>query len=170
MDGFPFQDGAWMEVADGRESEPEVAGGTQRQRERGRRQPGEGEGGGSIGYVEYIYALQHQLNFGKVRNQAGKFVAASLESIGEAMDRAAPVEDDFKISIVNAPGDGAYPIASFTWMVVPARIADEAKRAAVVGFLKWMLGPGQAQSAALGYVALPKELVKREEAASDGIR
>ena len=128
------------------------------------------EMGGSIGYVEYIYALQHHLNFGKVRNQAGKFVAASLESIGAAVDRAAPMADDFKISIVNAPGDGAYPIASFTWMVVPARMADEAKRAAVVGFLKWMLGPGQAQSAALGYVELPKELVKREEAAIDGIR
>jgi len=128
------------------------------------------EMGGSIGYVEYIYALQHHLNFGKVRNQAGKFVAASLESIGAAVDGAAPMADDFKISIVNAPGDGAYPIASFTWMVVPARMADEAKRAAVVGFLKWMLGPGQAQSAALGYVALPKELVKREEAAVDGIR
>ena len=128
------------------------------------------EMGGSIGYVEYIYALQHHLNFGKVRNQAGKFMAASLESIGAAVDGAAPMADDFKISIVNAPGDGAYPIASFTWMVVPARMADEAKRAAVVGFLKWMLGPGQAQSAALGYVELPKELVKREEAAIDGIR
>ena len=128
------------------------------------------EMGGSIGYVEYIYALQHHLSFGKVRNQAGKFVAASLESIGAAVDHAAPPADDFKISIVNAPGEGAYPIASFTWIVAPAKIADEAKRAAMVGFLKWMLGPGQAQSAALGYVELPKELVRREEAAIDGIR
>jgi phosphate ABC transporter phosphate-binding protein len=128
------------------------------------------EMGGSIGYVEYIYALQHHLSFGKVRNQAGKFVAASLESVEAAVNRAAPPTDDFKISIVNAPGEGAYPIASFTWIVVPVRIADEAKRAAVVGFLKWMLGPGQAQSAALGYVGLPKELVRREEAAVDGIR
>jgi phosphate ABC transporter phosphate-binding protein len=128
------------------------------------------EMGGAIGYVEYIYALQHHLNFGKVRNRAGELVAASLESIEAAVSHAAPPAADFKISIVNAPGAGAYPIASFTWMVVPVRMADETKRAALVGFLKWVLGPGQAQSAALGYVKLPKELVKREEAALDGIR
>jgi phosphate transport system substrate-binding protein len=123
------------------------------------------EMGGSIGYVEYIYALQKHLSFGKVRNQAGEFVAASLESIEAAVKHAAPVDDDFKISIVNAPGAGAYPIASFTWLVVPAHIPDDAKRNAVAGFLRWMLGPGQTQSAALGYLALPKDLVKREEAA-----
>jgi len=125
--------------------------------------------GGSIGYVEYIYALQKHISFGKVRNPAGEFVAASLESIAAAVSHAAPIPDDFKISIVNAPGAGAYPIASFTWLVVPAHIADEAKRGAMAGFLKWMLGAGQAQSAALGYLALPKDLVKREEAAIDGI-
>jgi len=123
------------------------------------------EMGGSIGYVEYIYALQHHLTFGRVRNQAGEFVPASLESIAAAVNHAAPMGDDFKSSIVNPPGSGAYPIASFTWLVVPAHIADEAKRHGIAGFLRWMLGPGQAQSAALGYVALPKELVVREEAA-----
>ncbi len=121
--------------------------------------------GGSIGYVEYIYALQKHLSFAKVRNRAGEFVSASLESLAAAVDRAAPVGDDFKTSIVNASGEGAYPIASFTWLVVPVHIADNAKRDAMVSFLRWMLGPGQAQSAALGYLALPKELVGREEAA-----
>jgi len=127
--------------------------------------------GGSIGYVEYIYALQKHLSFGNVRNQAGEFVAASLESIAAAVAHAAPVDDslkvddDFKISIVNAPGAGSYPMASFTWLVVPSHFADEAKRSAMTSFLRWMLGPGQAQSAALGYLALPKDLVKREEAA-----
>jgi phosphate transport system substrate-binding protein len=125
--------------------------------------------GGSIGYVEYIYALQKHISFGKVRNPAGEFVAASLESIAAAVSHAAPMADDFKISIVNAPGAGAYPIASFTWLVIPTHIANEGKRSAMAGFLKWMLGPGQAQSAALGYLALPKDLVKREEAAIDGI-
>jgi phosphate transport system substrate-binding protein len=125
--------------------------------------------GGSIGYVEYIYALQKHVSFGKVRNPAGEFVAASLESIAAAVSHAAPIADDFKISIVNAPGAGAYPITSFSWLVIPAHIADEGKRSAMAGFLKWMLGPGQAQSAALGYLALPKDLVKREEAAIDGI-
>jgi phosphate transport system substrate-binding protein len=125
--------------------------------------------GGSIGYVEYIYALQKHLSFGKVRNQAGEFMAASLESIEAAVKHAAPLDDDFKISIVNAPGAGAYPIASFTWLVVPAHIAGDAKRNAMAGFLRWMLGPGQTQSAALGYLALPKDLVNREEAAIERI-
>jgi len=123
------------------------------------------ESSGSIGYVEFIYALQNHLSFGKVRNRSGKFVAASLESIAAAASQPTGMGDNFKVSIVNAPGTGAYPIASFTWLVVPAHIADDAKRTAIAGFLKWMLGPGQTQAAALGYLALPKDLVSREEAA-----
>jgi len=120
--------------------------------------------GGAIGYVEYIYALQHHLSFGKVRNRRGEFIAASLESIGLSVNPSL-VGDDFRVSIVNPPEAGAYPIASFTWLVVPAHIPDERKRAAVAGFLQWMLGPGQAQAAALGYLALPKFMVSREKAA-----
>jgi phosphate transport system substrate-binding protein len=120
--------------------------------------------GGSIGYVEFIYALQNHLSFGRVRNRNGEFVAASLEGIAAA-SRSVEIGDDFKASIVNAPGAGAYPIASFTWLVVPAHVADEGKRNALAGFLKWMLGPGQTQAAALGYLALPRELVSREEIA-----
>jgi len=121
--------------------------------------------GGSIGYVEYIYALRNQLSFGKVRNRSGEYVAASLESIELAVRGAAPGNEKFKVSVVNSQTSGAYPIASFTWFVVPARMADAAKRGAMAGFLTWMLGPGQAQAAALGYVALPKELVSKEAAA-----
>jgi phosphate transport system substrate-binding protein len=121
--------------------------------------------GGSIGYVEFIYAIQHHLSFGKVRNQMGEFMPASLESLEVAASRSVEVDGNFKVSIVNSPQAGAYPIASFTWLVVPARIADEGKRAAITGFLKWMLAPGQAQAAALGYLALPKDLVNKEEAA-----
>ena len=120
--------------------------------------------GGSIGYVEFIYALQNHLSFGKVRNKQGEFIAASLESIPAAATSMEP-ESDFKVSIVDAPGKGAYPIATFTWLVVPGHIADDAKRNALVGFLKWMLGPGQKQAAALGYLALPQGVVSREEAA-----
>ena len=115
--------------------------------------------------MEYIYALQKRLSFGKIRNQAGEFVAASLETIAVAVDRAAPIHDDFKVSLVNAPGTGAYPIASFTWLVVPVHIADERNRDTIVNLLKWMLGPGQRQAAALGYLALPKDLAAREAAA-----
>jgi phosphate transport system substrate-binding protein len=119
--------------------------------------------GGSIGYVEFVYALQNQLSFGKVRNRDGEFVGASLESIAVPANRSVEIGDDFKISIVDPPGAGAYPIASFTWLVVPAHIADDTKRNALTGFLRWMLGPGQRQAAALGYLALPKGVVSKEE-------
>ena len=125
--------------------------------------------GGSIGYVEFIYALQNHLSFGRVRNQKGEFVAASLESIAAAATSAMEPGSDFKVSIVDAPGAGSYPIASFTWLIVPARIPDGAKRAAMADFLKWMLGPGQRQAAALGYLALPNSLINREAAAIAGI-
>ncbi len=121
--------------------------------------------GGSIGYVEFIYALQNHLSYGKVRNREGEFVAASLESIALAASRAAAIGDDFKVSIVDSPGAGAYPIASFTWLVVPAHLADQTKRNAIAAFLRWMLGPGQRQAAALGYLALPKDIVSKEAAA-----
>ncbi len=74
------------------------------------------------------------------------------------------------MSVVDAPEAGAYPIASFTWLVVPARIPDETKRTAIAGFLKWILGPGQAQAAALGYLALPKDVVSKEYTAIEKIR
>jgi len=121
--------------------------------------------GGSIGYVEFIYALRNHLAYGKVRNQNGEFVEAGLESIAAAVGRSLELRDGFKVSIVNAPGAGAYPIASFTWLVVPAHIANDAKRSALTHFLRWMLGPGQRQAAALGYLALPKDLVAQEEEA-----
>lgn len=118
--------------------------------------------GGSIGYVEYIYALQNHLNYGSVRNRNGEFVQASLESIAAAVSHGAQNRDDLNVSIVDAPGAGSYPITSFTWFVVPARMPDEAKRAAITAFLRWTLGPGQRQAAALGYLALPKEIVGME--------
>lgn len=119
--------------------------------------------GGSIGYVEFIYALQNHTGYGRVRNQNGEYVDASLESITAAVRHAMAIRDDFKTSIVDAPGEGAYPISSFTWIVVPAHIGDNEKRNAITAFLRWMLGPGQRQAAALGYVALPKDVVTKEE-------
>jgi phosphate transport system substrate-binding protein len=123
------------------------------------------EQSGSIGYVEFIYALQNHLSYGRVRNRNGGFVAASLESIAAAASHSSKIRDDFKVSIVDAPGAGVYPISSFTWLVVPAHRSDAAKRQALIHFLQWMLGPGQRQAAALGYVALPKDVVGKEVAA-----
>lgn len=123
------------------------------------------ERGGSIGYVEFIYALQNHLSYGKVRNMNGEFVEASLESIGTAVNQSMDVTDDLTVSLADAPGAGSYPIASFTWLVVPAHVSDDAKRGAIVAFLKWMTGPGQRQAAALGYLPLSKDALAKEEGA-----
>jgi phosphate transport system substrate-binding protein len=120
------------------------------------------EFGGSIGYVEFIYALHDHLSYGKVRNRNGEFVAASLQSIEAAVARTAGGEGG--LSILNAGASGAYPIASFTWLIVPIPMADAAKRDGMADFLRWMLGPGQLQAAALGYVALPKEVADHAQA------
>jgi phosphate transport system substrate-binding protein len=119
--------------------------------------------GGSIGYVEFIYALQNHLTYGKVGNRNGEFVEASLESIAAAVNGSSEIGVDLKASIVDAPGPGAYPIASFTWLVVPARIEDATKRAAINNLLRWIFGPGQKQAAALGYLALPRDVVRKAE-------
>ncbi len=121
--------------------------------------------GGSIGYVEFIYALQNHLSYGRVRNMNGEFVEASLESIGTAVNQSMDVTDDLTVSLADAPGAGSYPIATFTWLVVPAHMSDDAKRSATIAFLKWMLGPGQRQAAALGYLPLSKDVLAKEEAA-----
>jgi phosphate transport system substrate-binding protein len=123
------------------------------------------EQSGSIGYVEFIYALQNHLSYGRVRNRNGEFMSASLESIAAAASHSLKVSTDFKISIVNAPGGGVYPISSFTWIVLPSYIADDAKLSGLTGFLQCMLGPGQRQAAALGYLPLPNDVVSKEAAA-----
>ena len=69
---------------------------------------------------------------------------------------------DFRVSITNAPGKTAYPISSFTWLLIPAKIQDAGKRDAIKGFLKWMLTDGQNYAEALSYAKLPKEVVEKE--------
>ncbi len=118
----------------------------------------------SIGYVELVYAAQNKMTFGRVRNSSGTFLKADLASVTAA---AAGVEmpDDFRVSITNASGKNAYPIASFTWLLIPEEIADKQKLDVIKGFLKWMLGPGQKLTAALEYAPLPKPVVAKEEKA-----
>jgi phosphate transport system substrate-binding protein len=123
------------------------------------------EQSGSIGYVEFIYALQNHLSYGRVRNRNGEFIIASLESIAAAVSHSVKISGDFKVSIVDAPGAGVYPISTFTWVVVSSHIEDAAKRKALTGFLQWMVGPAQRQAAALGYLPIPKDVASREEAA-----
>jgi phosphate transport system substrate-binding protein len=117
----------------------------------------------SIGYVELVYALRHQLSFGAVRNAAGQFVQADLESVTAATKGAAgATAPDFGVSISNSPEKGAYPIATFTWWVLPEGLGGAAKKPAFLELLEWMLTSGQNDCSALGYVPLPHEIASRE--------
>jgi phosphate transport system substrate-binding protein len=118
----------------------------------------------SIGYVELIYAVQNKMTYGRVRNRAGSFIKADLASVTAA---AAGVEmpDDFRVSITDSPAKAAYPISSFTWLLIPEQIKNQQKSKIIVDFLKWMLGPGQKMTAALDYAPLPTPVVTKEEKA-----
>jgi phosphate ABC transporter phosphate-binding protein len=114
----------------------------------------------SIGYVELTYAVQHELSFGSVRNAAGVFISANLETVAAAAQSAIGAPDP-AVAIGNAPGSNSYPIASFTWIVLPMPVAAD-NRAALEQLLRWALTSGQKQCSALGYAPLPKELASRE--------
>jgi len=120
----------------------------------------------AIGYVELIYASQNNISYGKVQNHDGQFVKADLASTTAAAAGAAKtMPEDFRISITNAPGKTSYPISSFTWLLIPTKIADATKRDTLKDFLKWMLADGQSFAEGLGYAPLPKEVVKQEQKA-----
>jgi phosphate transport system substrate-binding protein len=116
---------------------------------------------GSIGYVELIYALSNELPYATVKNPAGEFVEASLASVTAAAASAKfDKNTDFRVSITNAPGEDAYPISSFTWLLVHTEQPDAAKAKAIRDFLKWMISPDAQQMATeLKYAPLPKEVV-----------
>jgi len=117
----------------------------------------------SIAYIELIYAVQNKILYGKVKNSAGEFVKADLASVSAAAAAAAKtMPDDFRVSITNPPGKMAYPIASFTWLLIPSKIDDPAKRDVVKDFLKWMMTDGQKTAEPLSYAQLPKEVVTKE--------
>jgi phosphate transport system substrate-binding protein len=112
----------------------------------------------SIGYIELIYAIQNKMAYGNVKNAAGKSVRAST-----AAGALKEMPEDFRVSITNAPGKESYPISSFTWLLIPARIQDQAKKKALVEFLRWMLdNDAQATAEALDYARLPKAVVAKE--------
>jgi phosphate transport system substrate-binding protein len=126
---------------------------------------------GSIGYVELIYALQNNIPFGGVQNANGKYVKGSLAGVtAAAAGSAKTIPDDFRVSITNAPGDAAYPISSFTWLLIPDQIQDASKRDAIKTFLKWMLSDGQGYNEGLSYAKLPKPVVDKEVKAIDLIK
>ena len=116
----------------------------------------------SIGYVELIYAVQNKMKTGKVKNLAGNFVEASLAGVTSAAASSKEMPDDFRVSITNATGKDAYPISSFTWLLIPEKIADATKKKAIKDFLTWMLADGQNMTEALAYARLPKAVVAKE--------
>ncbi len=120
----------------------------------------------SLGYVELIYAIQNNMPYGNVRNSSGVFVKANLASVTAAAAGVAnSMPDDFRVSITDSPAKDAYPISSFTWLLIPQEIQDQTKLKVIQGFLHWMLGPGQAMAEPLAYAPLPKEVVAKEEKA-----
>ena len=118
---------------------------------------------GAIGYVELIYAVQNQLPYGPVKNAAGVFVKAALGGVtAAAASESKRIPEDFRVSITHASGKAAYPICSFTYLLIPTKIDDPAKKSAIKDFLHWMLTDGQNDAEGLTYAKLPKDVVARE--------
>jgi len=116
---------------------------------------------GAIGYIELIYAVQNKIPYGVVRNSAGNFVKASLESVTAAAASVKDMPSDFRVSITNAPGKEAYPISSFTWLLIPAQSKDAAKGKILADFLNWMVDDGQKMTAELTYAPLPENVAAK---------
>lgn len=120
---------------------------------------------GSIGYVELIYAVQNKISYGLVQNAAGNFVKASLDGVTEAAASAKSMPADFRVSITNAPGKTAYPISSFTWLLIPQQAKDAARGKIIVDFLNWMVTDGQKMTSQLSYAPLPDSVVEKVKVA-----
>ena len=116
---------------------------------------------GSIGYVELIYAVQNKITYGVVKNASGNYVKASLESVTEAAGSVKSMPADFRVSITNAPGKDAYPISSFTWLLIPQKSKDAAKGKMIADFLAWMLDNGEKMTAELTYAPLPSSVIEK---------
>jgi phosphate transport system substrate-binding protein len=116
---------------------------------------------GAIGYIELIYAVQNNIKYAAVKNAHGEFVKASLEGTTAAAASVKDMPADYRVSITNATGKGAYPIASFTWLLIPVPGSNPARTAILGSFLKWMLTDGQKLASQLSYAPLPKNVVDK---------
>lgn len=119
---------------------------------------------GSIGYVELIYAMQNKIPFGYVKNASGSWVKASISGVTEAAASVKQMPADYRVSITNAPGKNAYPISSFTWLLIPSQSQDASKGKVIKEFLYWMLDHGQNETSALYYAPLPKTVADKVRA------
>ena len=116
---------------------------------------------GSLGYVELIYALQNKINYGEVKNSAGNFVKASIEGVTASAASVKEMPADYRISITNAPGANAYPISSFTYLLIPTTGTDQAKRKVLKDMLSWVIKSGESQASQLSYAPLPEGLQQK---------
>ncbi|WP_238324717.1 phosphate ABC transporter substrate-binding protein PstS [Pseudacidobacterium ailaaui] len=119
---------------------------------------------GAIGYVELIYALQNKIPFGYVKNAAGNWVKASIEGVTEAAASVKQMPADYRVSITNAPGKNAYPIASFTWLLIPNPAPNAENGKVIKDFLNWMLDHGQSETSSLYYAPLPENVKQKVKA------
>ncbi len=126
---------------------------------------------GSLGYVELVYALQNKISVGAVQNSAGAFVVPSVASVtAAAAGAAANMPPDFRVSITNAPGADAYPISSFTWILLYEDPSDKAQAATMKAFMGWALTDGQKMAPELGYASLPQQVVDMETKALEQLK
>lgn len=115
---------------------------------------------GAIGYIELIYALQNHINFGSVQNAAGNYIKASIEGVTAAA-ATAKIPADYRVSITNAPGPNAYPISSFTYLLIPLQPTDMNKERVIKDMLSWVIKSGESEAASLSYAPLPQNLAEK---------
>lgn len=116
---------------------------------------------GAFGYVELIYAVQNKIPYGSVKNAAGNWTKGSLEGATAAAGSVKNMPADFRVSITNAPGKDAYPISSFTWLLIPTQAKDPGKSKILVDFLNWMLNDGEKMTKELDYAPLPDSVATK---------
>jgi len=116
---------------------------------------------GALGYVELIYALQNKITYGSVKNAAGNWEKATIGGVTEAAASIKVLPADYRVSITNAPGKDAYPISSFTWLLVPLKSPDAAKGKVIKDLLSWIVNSGESEVEALSYAPLPKSVAEK---------
>jgi phosphate transport system substrate-binding protein len=117
---------------------------------------------GAIGYVELIYALQNHIAFGSVKNASGAWVKASIEGVTAAAASVKSMPADYRVSITNAAGADAYPISSFTYLLIPTEGSNAENRKVLKDLLSWIVKSGEGEVSALSYAPLPEALAQKE--------
>jgi len=116
---------------------------------------------GAIGYVELIYAQQNHINYGAIRNSAGSWLKASIEGVSQAAATVKNMPADYRVSITNAPGPNAYPVSSFTYLLIPTQPKDMAKEKVIKDMLSWCIKSGESEVSTLSYAPLPSNVQEK---------